>query len=208
MTIIKEWDVLGKSTVLKVMWKEDSDKVLMICSCGQEYSMCVSSCLRSKRERRKSSCLHCQNKKHWMFWKRTYWTWQSMKTRCENKNHIHYLRYWWCWITVCEEWKDFEVFLKEMWECPSGKHSLDRINNNLWYYKENCKRSTAKEQANNRKNNDIFHWKTISQWSEFLSIPRSTVKSKVKNWTFFVTEDWACTILKWKDKIPYIVYKL
>ena len=44
----------------------------------------------------------------------------------------------------------FENFYKDMGKRPQGK-SLDRIDNNGNYCKENCKWSTAKEQSNNRR---------------------------------------------------------
>jgi len=47
--------------------------------------------------------------------------------------------------------ESFESFLQDMGERPIG-HTLDRINSNDDYKKENCKWSTYKEQANNRRN--------------------------------------------------------
>lgn len=53
-------------------------------------------------------------------------------------------------ITVCDRWQLYSNFVLDMSPKPAGS-SLDRINNNLGYFPENCKWSTAKEQANNRR---------------------------------------------------------
>jgi len=49
----------------------------------------------------------------------------------------------------------FESFLADMGERPE-KHSLDRKNNALGYFKENCKWSTGTEQARNARSNRIL----------------------------------------------------
>lgn len=80
-----------------------------------------------------------------------YRAWSAMKSRCNNKAYVLYHRYGGRGITVCQDWLDsFEVFLKDMGRAPSKTHSLDRINNDGGYSKDNCKWSTPKEQANNR----------------------------------------------------------
>lgn len=53
-------------------------------------------------------------------------------------------------ITVCDRWKNsFENFVKDMGPRPSNKHSIDRINSSLGYFKENCRWATSYEQATN-----------------------------------------------------------
>jgi hypothetical protein len=66
-------------------------------------------------------------------------------------------------------------FYEDMGPAPSSKHSVDRINPNKGYSKDNCRWATAKEQANNRTNTIFIErdgtTKTISQWSEELGWP-------------------------------------
>lgn len=80
-----------------------------------------------------------------------YSRWLGMKQRCYNPNHHKYKDYGSRGITVCNEWlNSFEDFIKDMGECPDG-YTLDRINNDKDYCKENCKWSSPTEQANNRR---------------------------------------------------------
>ncbi len=82
----------------------------------------------------------------------TYYSWCAMKERCNRPKHPRYARYGGRGISVCDRWHFFENFLFDMGERPEGKN-LDRIDNDSGYYKENCKWSNPKEQANNRCNN-------------------------------------------------------
>lgn len=80
----------------------------------------------------------------------TYKSWQSMKSRCLNENDPSSKYYRDRGIKITERWNTFENFLEDMGERPEGL-TLDRINNNGNYCKENCKWSTPKEQMNNRR---------------------------------------------------------
>lgn len=75
-------------------------------------------------------------------------SWRAMKDRCDKENNAHYRLYGGRGITYCERWKDFAIFLADMGDRPEGK-SLDRIDNNLGYYPENCRWASQKEQVGN-----------------------------------------------------------
>lgn len=81
-----------------------------------------------------------------------YRAWTGMWTRCTNKKDIMYHHYGGRGITVCAKWDSFEKFLKDMGHRPSKLHSIDRINNDRGYSKNNCRWSVRTEQIRNRRN--------------------------------------------------------
>lgn len=127
-----------------------------------------------------------KKRKHGMSYSSEYMTWDQMKRRCFNKNRYAYERYGGRGITVCDEWKDsFEAFFKDMGPRPSPEHSIDRIDNDKGYYKENCRWATMKEQSNNRHSNHLITYQgethTINQWASQVGISQITLRSRILN---------------------------
>lgn len=127
--------------------------------------------------------------KHGMTETPEYFAWQAMKNRCYREKDEHFHRYGGRGITVCERWIEcFENFISDMGFRPSGKHSLDRKNNDGNYEPDNCKWSTKKEQCNNRASNNRINLngvlKTVAEWSEELGIKPSTILYRINHgWT-------------------------
>ena len=114
-----------------------------------------------------------------------YTTWRNMKARCYNPNHISFPYCGANGITVCSEWLDnFPQFLKDMGRRPSGKYSLDRIDNNKGYSKGNCRWATPETQMNNMTINRILTFndksQTVSQWSREIGLTHFTIHARLK----------------------------
>jgi hypothetical protein len=117
-----------------------------------------------------------------------YCLWINMLSRCERPKDGSYNRYGGRGITVCDQWHDWETFSEDAYVGWSEGLSFDRIDNNKGYSPDNCKWSTAKEQANNRRSNRVFTingiTKTMAQWIDFVGLKSSTVCQRfyVYNW--------------------------
>jgi hypothetical protein len=110
----------------------------------------------------------------------TYNVWQGMIARCRNKrNH----RYGGRGISVSHEWERFENFYRDMGDKPFNK-SLDRMDNNIGYSKENCRWATSREQSNNTSRNIILTHngvsQTIAQWALQLSVKYDSLRARVR----------------------------
>lgn len=117
--------------------------------------------------------------------KREYRIWLSMKGRCSHPDRVGSKYLSGRNITVCAEWNNsFENFINDMGNIPSERHTLDRLDNDLGYSKENCRWATIKEQANNKRNNVVIHTskygkKTVAELSELTGIPYMTIYYRI-----------------------------
>ena len=83
-------------------------------------------------------------------------TWLRIKSRCCNENDQKFYRYGGRGIKVCNEWlNSFESFFMDMGNRPKDCTSIDRIDNNKGYFKENCRWADDKTQARNKSNTKL-----------------------------------------------------
>lgn len=103
-----------------------------------------------------------------------YRIWAGMRSRCFNQNLGWYPRYGGRGITISLEWDDFWRFVADMGPRPSPIHSLDRIDNNGNYCKENCRWATPQQQIENSRRvrfvehrGEVLH---IRAWARRLNV--------------------------------------
>jgi len=131
-----------------------------LCDCGNTVIYRADRLL----ERRYVSCGCVRKKKENPYFKhnesktKLYKVWAAMLQRCENPKCRNYKNYGGRGISVSKEWHDFETFKSDMGERPLNT-SLDRINNNGNYCKENCRWATSEQQSANRRVTLFFNYK-------------------------------------------------
>lgn len=85
--------------------------------------------------------------------------WKAAKRRCENPKDAAYKEYGGRGISMSPEWSgSYEQFYADMGPRPA-KHSLDRIDNEKGYSKENCRWATIFVQNRNRRNNVLHEFR-------------------------------------------------
>lgn len=165
---------------------------------GRRGWMCVCNCGNTKIVRtnhlldgstKSCGCYRKEvNKKHGKRNSLTYSVWSNIKQRCYNPNASGYENYGGRGIKVCSRWKNsFENFYYDMGKRPSKNHSIDRVNNNGDYSKENCRWATKKQQNRNSRhckkitfNNQTL---TLSEWAE-----KTGIKLPTLNYRFYVAK--------------------
>ena len=155
-----------------------------VCHCGNVFTLSSRQIIHKKP--RSCGCLGGPASTHGMSRTSGYKIWASMINRCIKPSNPNFIHYGGRGITVCDEWKtSFEAFYRDMGDPPKGK-TLDRINNDGHYSKENCRWVGRKEQSNNTRQNNLVTYlgktQTISQWAETIGIHANTLRYRIKKW--------------------------
>lgn len=114
------------------------------------------------------------------------YAWTNMKTRCTNKNVDDYKNYGGRGIRVDPNWVSFAGFVEDMYESlpKENRHlyTLERIDVNGDYTKDNCRWATRKEQSRNTRRNKLISFqgtkKTLTEWAEYMGIKSSTARQR------------------------------
>jgi hypothetical protein len=115
---------------------------------------------------------------------RQYAIWNGILTRCNNQKTKSYETYGGKGIKVCKEWLMFSNFWLDMKDTYFENATIDRIDNNKGYSKENCRWATVKQQAQNKKKVTLYtHEGTTmcaGDWDKKLGLKNGTVYSRIK----------------------------
>lgn len=121
----------------------------------------------------------------------SYRRWQHMLQRCHNPKDNDYHRYGGRGIAVCDRWRfgnhelsGYWLFIQDMGEPPTKEHSIDRVDNMRGYTPENCRWTTVRAQANNRRSTKMYtafgETKALSYWAEQFGIAQKTLAYRLK----------------------------
>lgn len=188
--VVTQGQEFGRLTVVDalIVVKNGGKYCKMVCVCGNTKLFSISNLLHGKSK--SCGCLakevtSARAKTHGKSKTVEYATWNRMWSRCTNPIVARYPLYGGRGISVCDRWKSFENFYKDMGPKPSPKHSLGRVDNNGNYEPSNCQWECASDQANNTSQNVFIEWKgqkkTLAQWSKEKEIPYSRIVQRYRS---------------------------
>lgn len=198
---LKSSDLTGKRfgrlvALKRIKSEPDKTKWLCRCDCGKEIIVFTKNLTRNHTK--SCGCYNVEraietNTTHDMCGTRLYKIWQDMKRRCSSPSEKSFKDYGGRGITVCQEWEEFEPFMK--WALTVGYKddlTIDRINVNGNYEPDNCKWSTLKEQARNKRNNFMVAYQgriqPLAAWCEELNLGYDKTYARIKKYKWSIEE--------------------
>jgi len=150
-------DLSGKRFTRLVVLRRGENKFNRVrwwcrCDCGKE-TLVYANCLNSGTTL-SCGCLHQElrptvmaknSRKHGQCGSPEHRSWIAMWQRVSQKRKYYQD------VTVCERWKDFNLFLEDMGPKPTPRHSIDRYPDRKGNYEPgNCRWATGSEQRRNQ----------------------------------------------------------
>jgi len=192
---IKAWDRYWMLVVLyEIEWVK-SRRVLCKCDCWKEKEVNLSH-LRSWKI---ISCRCFQSKmvsdnfkKHWLSHTRCERIYRDLYRRCNAPKIKQFHDYWWRWIKC--KWKSTSEFLDDMYESYLAhveihweiNTTIDRIDSNWNYTKDNCRWATRLEQWSNTRRNRYMtiDWERLHlmEVSRRINVNESKLRYYLNKW--------------------------
>jgi len=150
------------------------------CHCGKEFITKIANVKRGNT----NGC-GCYFKRHGLGKKAEYGIWTKIRIRCRDITDHLYPYYGGRGITMSDEWfNSVEMFYADMGPRPGIGYSIERIDNDKGYCKENCKWATKKEQMRNKRttirasiNGEV---KTVMKWAEIYNIDANLARHRIR----------------------------
>lgn len=186
-------EYIGKSIkslkILKITRHRDKRtnryKASCLCVCGNKKDIHIDSILSGKTT--SCGCYAKQRSRegvtHGMSGSREYKCFHAMKARCNNPKDKRYKFYGAKGIKV--QWDSFEEFYSDMGSRPNEKSSIDRINNDGNYCRNNCMWSDNLQQMRNTLKScywiiDGVQYNSRREAAKKLNIPETRVVKLAK----------------------------
>ena len=200
MTNIEIGKSYGSLTIISQSPEQKRSKQCeCLCLCGKNVTMYINNLTRFRR----NTCFCAQREKirkrryGISTWKGEirkneipeYKIWKGIRKRCFNKNCKSYQDYGGRGITIDPKWSEFLVFYKEMGPKPSETYTIERIDNNGNYCKDNCRWATQAEQTTNTRRNHFLTFngetKHLSAWARTIGLSEDCLERRLNklNWS-------------------------
>jgi len=190
-SVVRKYDFTGKiftylTCIAPIRTNNNSAGWLCKCRCGKETKVatyeltsghtkscgCYSHKLAGDRMRTHGKSL---TKLHSI--------WKGIRERCYTKTCSSYKNYGGRGITMSDDWHNYINFERDMGQSYKIGLSIERIDNNGNYCKENCKWATKDEQAKNQRNNHKITCngvtKILADWVRETGINSTTILTRI-----------------------------
>lgn len=177
----------SRLTVLSYAGKKGASSAWnCVCECGQRRSVTISN-LRSGRTKSCGCFAQGRNRTHGKARTPVHRAWLSMRDRCLRPKSSAFVDYGGRGISICKEWDTFEGFFADMGDPPEG-FTIERVDVNGNYNKQNCRWADRTDQARNRRNCKFFtiEGKKVraKEVAEILGVKYKTIMARIKyGWT-------------------------
>lgn len=153
--------IFGRLTVVERS-ENNKFKARWLCRCECGKRKVVDGTLLRSGHTQSCGCLAIERRtKHGgtagYVYSKEYTAWKHMVSRCTSVKDPAWSDYGGRGITVCEPWRSFATFLKDMGNAPSPDMSLDRIDNDVGYGPSNCRWATRGQQAANKRGSVVVN---------------------------------------------------
>lgn len=186
--------VYGRLTVIEESGKTPQGFYIWRCkcSCGNDHHVPIQylrsgntkSCGCTHNEARVKRCTTHGLAPRGQRRHKAYVSWAGMKYRCDVPECAGYADYGGRGITYNEKWSTFEGFWEDMGGTWEEGISIDRVDVNGNYTKENCRWASPKEQARNKRTNRLIEYagevRCLTEWCEILGLSPKRISARIQ----------------------------